>query len=388
MGFFGVGGGAAGIGGSTGATDNAILRADGAGGASLQNSALIVEDPVATFAVTGVASTDVFTAVGHNFTTNQAVVFSDIVGGTGIVVTTTIYFVRDISGDTFKVSTSSGGSAINFTTDLTAGFISSFQPSVSIVNNHDTTNSFVHITPKGNGGFALGPKPDNTTTGGRPRGAYAVDLQIPRTSSVHVASGLRSIILAGENNTASGSNAIVGGNNSSATVNNSVAIGGSSQCSATGSFALGSNAICDRRMIVFAAGIHTGGAAGDSQIFTAILRAKTTTNSAVELLIAGTDRLTVPSGKVMSLLINIQGIKSDGSAVANYVRQCTLKNVAGTTSEVYAAVTVGADNAAGTSISVTANDTNDAVNISATGVASETWRWTARVDGLEQAYGS
>lgn len=37
-------GGAAGIGGSTGATDNAILRADGTGGATLQNSGVTVSD--------------------------------------------------------------------------------------------------------------------------------------------------------------------------------------------------------------------------------------------------------------------------------------------------------------------------------------------------------
>jgi hypothetical protein len=37
-------GGAAGIGGSTGATDNAILRADGTGGATLQNSGVLIND--------------------------------------------------------------------------------------------------------------------------------------------------------------------------------------------------------------------------------------------------------------------------------------------------------------------------------------------------------
>lgn len=38
------GGGGGGIGGSTGATDNAILRADGAGGATLQNSGVTIDD--------------------------------------------------------------------------------------------------------------------------------------------------------------------------------------------------------------------------------------------------------------------------------------------------------------------------------------------------------
>lgn len=38
------GGGGGGIGGSTGATDNAILRADGAGGSTLQSSGITVND--------------------------------------------------------------------------------------------------------------------------------------------------------------------------------------------------------------------------------------------------------------------------------------------------------------------------------------------------------
>jgi hypothetical protein len=39
-----AGGGAAGVGGSTGATDNAVLRADGVGGATLQNSLMTIND--------------------------------------------------------------------------------------------------------------------------------------------------------------------------------------------------------------------------------------------------------------------------------------------------------------------------------------------------------
>jgi hypothetical protein len=60
----------------------------------------------------------------------------------------------------------------------------------------------------------------------------------------------------------------------------------------------------------------------------------------------------------------------DGSAVAHYLRQYCLKNVAGTTSEVYAPVTIGSDNAAGTSIALSANDTNDALRVEVTGITA------------------
>jgi hypothetical protein len=133
-------------------------------------------------------------------------------------------------------------------------------------------------------------------------------------------------------------------------------------------------------------------ASGDAQRISVVLRGKTTTNTAVELLTAGfitsSTRLTIPSGKVMAMLVNITGVKSDGSAVAHYVRQYAIKNVGGTTSEVYAPVTIGTDNAVSTSIAISANDTNDALKIECTGIASETWRWVASVDAVEVAYGT
>ncbi len=128
---------------------------------------------------------------------------------------------------------------------------------------------------------------------------------------------------------------------------------------------------------------------GDAQRVLCVLRNKTTDASATELFYAGgSTRFSIPSGKVMAMLVNITGVKSDGSAVAHYARQYAIKNVGGTTSQVYGAVTVGADNAAGTSIALSANDTNDALKIEVTGIASETWRWVASVDAVEVAYGT
>ena len=137
---------------------------------------------------------------------------------------------------------------------------------------------------------------------------------------------------------------------------------------------------------------HTSGrfaSIGDSQRARFVLRCKTTTNTAVEMALDGaTAYLSIPSGKVMSMTINISGVKSDGSAVAHYVRQYAVKNVAGTSSQVYAPVTIGSDNAAGTVLSLTTNDTGDYVSIAVTGVAAETWRWVASVDAVEIAYGT
>jgi hypothetical protein len=119
------------------------------------------------------------------------------------------------------------------------------------------------------------------------------------------------------------------------------------------------------------------------------LRCKTTTDSAVEMALDGsTTYLTIPSGKVIFCNIKVVGVKSDGSAVATYERQYAVKNVAGTSSEVYAPVTIGSDNAASTALAVSVDDTGDFISIKPTGIASETWRWVARVAAVEVAYGT
>jgi hypothetical protein len=108
------------------------------------------------------------------------------------------------------------------------------------------------------------------------------------------------------------------------------------------------------------------------------------------MLDGSTTRLTITSGKVMSAICRICGIKSDGSAVANYVRRVVIKNVGGTTALVGTVETVGTDieDNASTDVAITADNTNDALQINVTGIAAETWRWVAVVEGLEIAYGT
>jgi hypothetical protein len=416
----------------TGSVDNAILRADGTGGSTLQSSGLIVDDAVVPYSVTGDAATDVITATGHIYTANQTVIFSAITGGTGLSANT-VYFVRNPSGNTFQLSTTSGGAAINFTTNITAGSVIAIQANVAISQNTAVTNSALVLTPKGTGAFILGPKPDGTTTGGNARGTNAVDLQRTRGSALQVASGPSSF-LSGTDNTASGDSSFVHGYFSTATnfqscilgarqssvsgtysvalggylndisSTQSVALGGSSNsasgtssaclgggsnsASASASVSSGYSSLANR----FAMQAHASGqfsAQGDAQRARFVLRNKTTTNAAVELFLDGSStRLTIPSGKVLGLTINITGISSTGAAVAHYLRQYCLKNVAGTTSQVYAPVTIGTDNAAGTSIALSANDTNDALKVEVTGITSEIWRWVASVDAVEIAYGT
>jgi len=82
----------------------------------------VTVDSPAEIAVTGVHSTDVITATAHGYAAGTRVWFPALTGGTGLN-TTTIYFVRDVTTDTFKLATVAGGLAVDFSSDISAGAV-------------------------------------------------------------------------------------------------------------------------------------------------------------------------------------------------------------------------------------------------------------------------
>ena len=309
-----------------------------------------------------------------------------------------------------------------------------------------TANINLVLSPKGAGAFML-QTPDGTLTGGGPRGSNAIDLQLSRTTETQVASGAASAILGGTENTASGTNAVVLGatrctasgmsslaqgddstasglssiamgsfsratNNHAVSIGRnglasgnpsvaismgtgatasgatSLAIGSATTASATNAVAMGFSALANRQGIAaYAQGQFA--ASGDAQEVRWVLRGKTADGATSNLLADGSAaRCSLSSGKILHAQVMIVGSKSDGSAIAVYARQVCLKNVGGTTSLVGTVNTIGTDTAAGTTIAITADDTNDALQIAVTGVAGENWRWVATVTGPELAYGT
>jgi hypothetical protein len=315
----------------TGSVDNAALRADGTGGATLQNSAWIINDNL---------------TASPNNTVNHACL------------------------------------------EATGG----------------TTNVSVSIKPKGSGAFSLSA-PDGTSTGGNARGTNAVDLQTARSAASQVASGTAAIAM-NQLCTASGRGAIAGGYQSVASgqfepialgkfatasgTEGSVAIGPENVASASYTNAFGYGSTATRHgQESYSAGYFA--AAGDAQKVSFVVRNKTTNSTPTTLFLDGSaTRLTVTSGKVLSFTARITGIKSDGSAVAEFLRRGVIKNVGGTTSLVGSIETIGTDieNNASTDIAITADNTNDALQINVTGITAETWRWVAVVEGIEIAYGT
>ncbi len=72
--------------------------------------------------VTAVAATDVITSTAHGYSNGQPVYFTSLTGGAGLVINT-IYFVINTATDTFKLSATSGGAAIDITTTMTDGTV-------------------------------------------------------------------------------------------------------------------------------------------------------------------------------------------------------------------------------------------------------------------------
>ena len=74
--------------------------------------------------VTGVAATDIITTTAHGYVAGQAIRFSALTGGSGLSTGTTYYVLSsNLAANTYQVSATPGGSAVNFTTDITAGTV-------------------------------------------------------------------------------------------------------------------------------------------------------------------------------------------------------------------------------------------------------------------------
>lgn len=94
----------------------------------------------------------------------------------------------------------------------------------------------------------------------------------------------------------------------------------------------------------------------------------------------GTDLYTIPNNTLLSLWIHIAAYHTDKSSGASFLRQLVIHNNAGTVALIGSVQTIGTDNnAPGFSIALTADNTNDALQIQVTGVSSKTTRWTAHV---------
>lgn len=89
---------------------------------------LTITAPVVT-GLTSVASTDIFTLTAHGFAAGDAVTFTALTGGAGLVVGKRYYVIAtNLAANTFMVSATVGGATFDHTTNVTAGSVAKFNP--------------------------------------------------------------------------------------------------------------------------------------------------------------------------------------------------------------------------------------------------------------------
>lgn len=319
----------------------------------------------------------------------------------------------------------------NFTEGRDDTGINASTPVVSLSATGAETNIDAAIIPKGTGAL-LTAVPDGTAAGGNKRGSGAVDLNTSRSSASQVSSGSYSFI-SGRNNTASGStvsiaigdgntasgnqrSCAIGGAGNSATANYTATIGGQgtiasgqnstiinsvfSQATGSGAVIIGGASMLGSSANSFAHGYHavtnifseyvhsaqrieSPDGRGTAQYSRVLLQSKTSDATPVKMscnYLAGNNQFPyIQNNFIWGFIAEIVGVKSDGSDMAHYLRQGQIKNVSGTTTLVGSIITIGTDyeDNSSTNVAISADDTNDSLAISVTGVASETWRWFA-----------
>lgn len=329
----------------------------------------------------------------------------------------------DSSGTSFTITLSDSGGSVTFEdsegsgfTHLTESYSSSTQATAAL--STDSTNANIALVPDGNGSI-VAAVPDGTSTGGNARGIYSVDMQTRRSSANQVASGQYSTIAGGRDNRASRNNSTVsGGYTNEVTDGTGGTISGGAFNDVTGSYATVPGgffnvASAENGFVTgeraesrlhgqFAQADGRFSSTGDAQTSVLIARASSTGTSAVDLHLDGssadidlteTNLIWNATVEIVAVITDIgAGTGSTGEA-AVYSRKVGIKKIGSTTSLIGSVQTIGTDqedtNMNG-SVSITADDTNDALLISYTppaGAASDTdIRVVARIELVEVAY--
>lgn len=284
-----------------------------------------------------------------------------------------------------------------------------------------STNADTAIVPKGTGAL-LAAIPDSGTTGGNKRGTNAVDWQTKRTGASQVASGNGSTISGGQYNSATGSLTTVGGGNSNAATSNYAAVGGGSGNTASGYFsavgggsvnvasgdyaairggsnntASGSYSVAGGNSAIASLyGEHTqaGGyfsTYGDAQ--TSILVARNTTTNGLggtSLKLDGSsERLTIPASTAWQAQISIVARHAATGDCASWTYTCLITRDGSNNTAIPGNISnspvqtdySGVGNA--WTVAITADDTNEALQIGVTGETAKTIKWVARVELTE-----
>ena len=226
-------------------------------------------------------------------------------------------------------------------------------------------------------------------TAGNARGNNAVDLQIGRSAATEVASGLNAVLLGGYGGTASGARSVsIGGYGNLAGVGSySSAVGGQENLAeASYSSTIGGFRSHARLFGQHAYASGSFAANGDAQGSRLVARNTTSGTTPADLFLDGTDdRLVLPASTSWGFTISVVGRTTDaGTGVeqsAYYKLEGLIKRDGASNTTLVGSVTktVLAEDDATWDVTVSADDTNEALDISCTGGSGDNTRWVATV---------
>jgi len=205
----------------------------------------------------------------------------------------------------------------------------------------------------------------------------------------NTASGMHTTISGGTSNVASGHRAAIGGGQNNTAGYFYTTIGGGFNNTASGYFATipgGSSASATHYgEMAYASGAFT--VAGEAQTSTYVLRRASSGTTLTELFLDGTSqRLTIADGRTVAFEILVVGRSSTGES-AGYQFRGVIERVGSTTAIIGTVSTVTpAEDDATWSVTVDADDTNDALRIQVQGGSGDTVRWVAMVRTVEVQY--
>lgn len=133
------------------------------------------------------------------------------------------------------------------------------------------------------------------------------------------------------------------------------------------------------------------GGNGDSQYTVAILKVATTDATATKLLNVNDNKLTIPQSKTWFAEIYVVARSTGGTSNAGFVRRAMIKRDSSfATSLIGSVQTIGTDIGSnsgsppsGWAVTVTANDTDESLDIEVTGAAATSIRWVCTVKLVE-----
>jgi len=403
MGFFG-GGEGAGIGGSTGAIDNAILRANGTGANTLQNSDLNVDDATTT------TQNNVAIANQHNGQTNSALVLTP--KGTGAFIVgpkpdgiSTGGNARGTNAVDLQVARAAntqvasgqyaviGGGANNTASNNSATVGGGNNNTASGANatvGGGTDNTASNDSATVGGGYYNTASGDKSTVGGGYGNTASGDYGYATVGGGkgNTASATYATVGGGFTNTASGGNSTVGGGFSNTASGDNSTVGGGNNNTASAIYATvgGGRGLADRYgMVAHASGQFS--AKGDAQAVEFVARNSTSGAATSVLFLDGSStRFTIRNNTVLSGICTISGFSTTGAKVGLYQRSISIKNLGGTITLVHSStISIDHEDDATWNVTITGDSATDSLNIACLGSAGDTVRWVAVFRGLEIA---